>query len=360
MSEEIKDIAEEVIVEETKEVVVEETTIEAPLTEARTISAIKASLLEMNKDELDAIFEAAEKAKAKKAEGVHDGDDEEDEEGDDEEGDVKEDQKEPKGKKLGKKKVKADDGSEGDVVEKEKGFKEDIDALAKGEDSLSEGFKAKAATIFEAALHSKVATKTAELEERYASDLTEEVAAIKEDLVDKVDGYLNYVVENWMTDNEVAIEHGLKSEITESFINSLGKVFKEHYINVPEDKGELIDQLSEDAKDAKAQLNTATEANIELSEKVKAFERKEVIAEACEGLAATEAAKLTELSEAIDASDLEEYKAKVATIKESYLNKDDTEVKSSNDIDAITEDKEDTQVLSGNMSAYMNAIIKTK
>lgn len=348
-------VTEDVIVEETNDVVVEETTIKAPLTASRTISAINASLQEMSKDELDAIFEASEKSKKEKFNFDKDDDDEE---GEEDEGDVKENQKEPKGKKLSKKKVDADDGSEGDVVEKQKGFKEDIDALAKGEDSLSEGFKEKAATIFEAALQSKVATTIVELEERYASDLTEEVEAIKEDLVDKVDGYLAYVVENWMKENEVAIEHSLKSEITESFITSLGVVFKEHNINVPADKGDLIDQLSEDNKDAKAQLNAAQEANMELSEKVNAFERKEILAEACEGLAATEAAKLTELSEAVEASNNEEFASKVATIKESYLNKDDTEVTSVDNIDAITEDKHEevAPTLTANMSAYVNAL----
>jgi hypothetical protein len=136
MSEEIKDIAEEVIVEETN------TEVEAPLTEARTISAINASLQEMNKDELDAIFEAAEKAKAKAK--VESEDDEEDDEGDEEEGEVENEKKEAKSKKESKKDK----------------FKEDVDALVKGEESLSEGFKEKAATIFEAALHTKVATKT--------------------------------------------------------------------------------------------------------------------------------------------------------------------------------------------------------
>ena len=360
-SKEIKDdkvIAEDVIVEETNEVVAEDVTtsedsaIEAPLTASRTISAITASLQEMSKEDLDAIFEAAKKAEAKA-----DVDSDEDEEGDEEEGEVKEGQKEPKGGKLSKKKVKADDGSEGEVVEKD--FKEDIDALANGEDSLSEGFKDKAATIFEAALQSKVAAKTVELEEQYASDLSEEVAAIKEDLVDKVDGYLNYVVENWMKENEVAIEHSLKSEITESFITSLGKVFEDHHINVPEDKGDLIDQLSEEAKDAKDQLNAAQEANMDLSEKVKSFERKEIVAEACEGLAATEAAKIAELTEGLEASDNEEFASKVATIKESYLNKNDTEVKAEDEIDAITEDKE-TSTVEGPMAKYLDALKKTK
>lgn len=335
MSEEIKDIAEEVIVEETN------TEVEAPLTEARTISAINASLQEMNKDELDAIFEAAEKAKAKAK--VESEDDEEDDEGDEEEGEVETEKKE-----SAKKESKKDK------------FKEDVDALVKGEESLSEGFKEKAATIFEAALHTKVATKTVELEERYASDLSEEVNAIKEDLVDKVDGYLNYVVENWVKENEVAIEHGLKSEITESFINAMHGVFTEHYINVPEDKVEIVDALTEEVTDAKDQLNASQEANMELSEKVKAFERNEIVTEACEGLAATEAAKLKELTEAVTAEDNAEFASKVATIKESYLNKDDTEVKAENDIDAITENtKEETQV-TGAMASYLDAIQHAK
>ncbi len=343
MSEEIKDIAEEVIVEETNEVVVEETTIEAPLTEARTISAINASLQEMNKDELDAIFEAAEKAKAKaKVESEHE-DDEDDEEGDDEEGEVENEKK------------------EGKKAKKESKFKEDLDALVSAEDALSEGFKAKAGTIFEAALQSKVATATVELEERYAADLTEEVEAIKSDLVDKVDGYLGYVVENWMKENEVAIEHGLKSEITESFINAMHGVFSEHYINVPEDKVEIIDALTEEASDAKDQLNAATANNVELSEKVKAFERANVIAEACEGLAATEAAKLKELTESIDAADLEEYATKVTTIKESYLKKDDTQ-EVATEIDAITEEnqEETAKNVTSEMASYLQAISNFK
>jgi len=337
-NEEIKDITEEVIVEETN------TEVEAPLTEARTISAINASLQEMNKDELDAIFEAAEKAKAKaKVESEYEDEDEdEDEEGDDEEGEVETEKKESKKK-----------------VQKEETFKEDLDALVKDEADLSEGFKAKAGTIFEAALQNKVATATVQLEERYASDLTEEVTAIKEDLVDKVDGYLNYVVENWMTDNEVAIEHGLKSEITESFINAMHGVFSEHYINVPEDKVEIVDALTEEVSDAKDQLNTATAANVELSEKVKSFEMAAIVTEASEGLAATEAAKLKELTESIDAADLEEFASKVATIKESYLTKDDKEVVAE-EIDAITEDtKDDTQVTS-DMASYLDAMSKLK
>ena len=360
------------IVEDVAEVIVEDTEVEAtvetpeaPLTEARTVSAIQASMTGMSKEGLDAIFEAAKKAEAKAK--VEDDEEEEDDEGDEDEGDVEEgkakkeqvdDEGDLEGKsKAKKKKVKADDGSEGDTVESKKKFKEDVEALIKDEDTLSEGFKAKAETIFEAALQSKIISETAKLEERYASDLAGEVEAIKEDLVDKVDGYLTYVVENWMKDNEVAIEHSLKSEITESFIDSLGQLFSEHHINVPQDKGDILDALSEEAKDAKAQLNDATANAMELAEQVKTYQRKEIVAEACEGLAATEAAKVKELAEAVEADDNESFASKVATIKESYLKKD-TAVEATPEVDAITEDTQEQDV-SDNMKKYLSAIQRT-
>jgi hypothetical protein len=382
----MSDIKDEVVDETVDEVIVEDTQVEAeeldipeaPLTAARTVSAIQASLTEMSKEGLDEIFEAAEKAKAKAK--VEDDEEEEDDEGDEDEGEVEntkaskkegkakkeskkaktevvdDDEKDTEGKAPAKKKkVKSDDGTEGDTVEsKGKGkFKEDVEALVKDEDTLSEGFKDKAATIFEAALTSKVNAETAKLEERYASDLAGEVEAIKEDLVDKVDGYLTYVVENWMTDNEVAIEHSLKSEITESFIESLGTLFAEHHINVPTDAGDILDSLSEEAKDAKAQLNDATARAMELSEKVKTFERKEIVSEACKGLAATETAKLSELVEGIEADSNEDFAKKVATIKESYLNKD--AAVDAKDVDAITEDTQD-QDISDQMKSYLSAL----
>ena len=372
LQDDIDNTVDEVIVEDTQA----DEIASAPLTAARTVSAIQASLAEMSKEGLDAIFEAAEKAKAKAK--VEDDEEEEDDEGDEDEGDVEEAKtskkevvepgSEPKGvakdkeakkdsnSKTSKKKVKADDGSEGDVHED--AFKEDIDALVKDEDTLSEGFKEKASTIFEAALASKVNAETVKLEERYASDLAGEVEAIKEDLVDKVDGYLTYVVENWMTDNEVAIEHSLKSEITESFIQSLGQLFSEHHINVPDDAGDILDSLSEEAKDAKSQLNDATAHAMDLAEQVKAFERKEIVSEACKGLAATEVAKLTDLVEAIDADSNEDFAKKVATIKESYLSKD-AKVEAPAQVDAITEDTKEPQVVNAQMQQYLSALSRT-
>ena len=361
LQDDIDNTVDEVIVEDTQA----DEIASAPLTAARTVSAIQASLAEMSKEGLDAIFEAAEKAKAKAK--VEDDEEEEDDEGDEDEGEVDEsDAKEIKGGKTDakdnkatptkKKKVKADDGSEGDVMEDV--FAEDLNALVKDEDTLSEGFKEKASTIFEAALASKVNAETVKLEERYASDLAGEVEAIKEDLVDKVDGYLTYVVENWMTDNEVAIEHSLKSEITESFIQSLGTLFAEHHINVPADAGDILDTLSEEAADAKSQLNDATARAMDLAEQVKAFERKEIVSEACKGLAATEVAKLTDLVEAIDADSNEDFAKKVATIKESYLSKE-TQVEAPAQVDAITEDTQEPQVVNAQMQKYLSALSRT-
>lgn len=361
------------IVEDVAEVIVEDTQVEAaveipeaPLTEARTVSAIQASMTGMSKEGLDAIFEAAKKAEAKAK--VEDDEEEEDDMGDEDEGDVEEgkkskkeavdDEKDLEGKVKKKKMSKLDDpNAEVEVTAEKKKFKEDVEALIKDEDTLSEGFKAKAETIFEAALQSKIISETAKLEERYASDLAGEVEAIKEDLVDKVDGYLTYVVENWMKDNEVAIEHSLKSEITESFIDSLGQLFSEHHINVPQDKGDILDALSEEAKDAKAQLNDATANAMELAEQVKAYQRKDIVAEACEGLAATEAAKVKELVEGVEADDNDSFASKVATIKESYLNKDTT-VTATPEVDAITEDTQEQDV-SDNMQRYLSAIERT-
>jgi fibronectin type 3 domain-containing protein len=136
-------------------------------------------------------------------------------------------------------------------------------------------------------------------------------------------------------------------------------LFAEHHINVPEDAGDVLDSLSEEAKDAKAQLNDATERNIELAEKVKSYQRQDIISEACKGLAATETAKLTELAEAVEADDNEQFTAKVATIKESYLNKDAT-VEATPEVDAITEATQETQDVSANMQRYLSAIERTK
>jgi len=198
-------------------------------------------------------------------------------------------------------------------------FKADMDALVAADDTLSEGFQEKAATIFEAAVKSKISEEIDRLEGEYAQSLEEETASIKAELVEKVDGYLNYVVENWMEENRVAVENGLRTEIAESFMNSLRGIFVEHYIDVPESKVDMVDDLAEQVQELEEQLTKATEDNIRLNESVADYRRAEILAEASRDLAVTEAEKLKALTEDVDFEDADTFVKKVATLKESYF-----------------------------------------
>ena len=168
-------------------------------------------------------------------------------------------------------------------------YKEDLDVLVAEEATLSDGFRDKASVIFESALKSKVGAEIERLESEYAQNLEEEVASVKTDLVEKVDAYLNYVVEGWMQENEVAVEAGLRTEIAESFMTSLQSVFKEHYISVPEGKEDLVDELSAQVSELEEQLNKTTDENVELFQSVQESQRADVVRKYTSDLAATEA-----------------------------------------------------------------------
>jgi hypothetical protein len=198
-------------------------------------------------------------------------------------------------------------------------FKDDLDALVASDETLAEGFQEKAATIFEAAVKSKISEEIDRLEGEYTQSLEEETASIKAELVEKVDGYLNYVVENWMEENRVAVENGLRTEIAESFMNSLRGIFVEHYIDVPESKVDMVDDLAEQVQELEEQLTKATEDNIRLNESVADYRRAEILAEASRDLAVTEAEKLKALTEDVDFEDTDTFAKKVATLKESYF-----------------------------------------
>jgi len=198
-------------------------------------------------------------------------------------------------------------------------FKEDLDALVDSEATLSESFREKASVIFEAAFSTKVAEEVERLEEQYEEKLSEETTQIKDDLVEKVDGYLNYVVEQWMEDNRLAVENGLRTEIAEDFMSALKSVFTEHYIQVPEAKVDMVDALAEQVDELQEQLGKVTEDNISLSESVKTLKREAVIAEASEGLTVSQAEKLAQLAENVEFDSDESFAKKVATIKESYF-----------------------------------------
>jgi len=236
-------------------------------------------------------------------------------------------------------------------------FSDDLEALISEEATLSEGFKGKAAIIFEAAIKSKLTEEIERLEENYAVSLQEEVDSFKADMVEKVDGYLNYVVENWMKENEVAIHNGLRSEIAEEFMDKLQALFVESYIAVPDSKVDLVDDLAEQNEALEASLNEQTEAMIAMKEELESYKRYEVIREAARGLAETEVEKLVKLSEDLDFGSEEEFAAKVKTIKEAYFKK--ATKTSPSLVESVDETESEEVQLSGNMAAYINALRKT-
>jgi hypothetical protein len=236
-------------------------------------------------------------------------------------------------------------------------FSDDLEALISEEATLSEGFKGKAAIIFEAAIKSKLTEEIERLYEQYETQLQEEVDSFKADMVEKVDGYLNYVVENWMKENEVAIHNGLRSEIAEEFMDKLQALFVESYIAVPDSKVDLVDDLSEQNEALEASLNEQTEAMIAMKEELEGYKRYEVIREAARGLAETEVEKLVKLSEDLDFGSEEEFAAKVKTIKEAYFKK--ATKTSPSLVESVDETESEEVQLSGNMAAYINALRKT-
>ena len=237
-------------------------------------------------------------------------------------------------------------------------YSEDLESLVAEEATLSDGFQAKAGIIFEAALKSKVSAEIDRLESEYVANLEEEVTEIKSELVEKVDSYLNYVVSNWMTDNEVAVTTGLRTEIAEDFMSSLQSVFKEHYIEVPEGKVDMVDELAEQVAELEESLNKSTEENIKLTESVSGMERAEVVRNASSGLALTEAEKLASLVEDIDFDDAESFEMKVNVVKESYFKSEAQE--SVDEAQKLVGTDEVTADLSESMARYTSAISKYK
>lgn len=232
----------------------------------------------------------------------------------------------------------------------EANFEEDLNALVAEEATLSDEFKGKAATIFEAAIKSKLANEIDRLEEKYNEELAEEVATTKADLVEKVDSYLNYVVEQWMEDNKVAVQAGLRTEIAEKFMGSLKNLFVESYIDVPESKVDLVDELAAEVDELEEQLNSSTGKLIEMTEELESFKRDAVIREASKDLAETQVEKLKSLVADIDFN--ENFAEKVATVKESYF-------KNPAQAEIVTEEDDTFEVETSDiMGQYLNAIKK--
>ena len=278
-----------------------------------------------------------------------------------EEEDEDEDEDEEDMDEATKKEASHKDDEEEDEDDEEKSesydMSDDIDALVGGED-LSEEFKSKAKVVFEAALSAKVSEIKEELESQKRDEIVEASNEIKEDLTNKVDSFLGYVAEEWVKDNELAIERGLKSELTENFIQGLKALFEDHYVEVPDDKLDVVDELASKIEDVEAKLNEEVSKNIDLTSERDELVRNKVVSEVSSDLTTSEVEKLTKLIEDLDADD--EFESNVKTIKESYFSGEksklqlDEEVVSDSDENTSTDDI----IVDPSMAAYSAAIGK--
>ena len=229
-------------------------------------------------------------------------------------------------------------------------FSADLGALVESEATLSEGFKDKAAVIFEAAIKSKISEEVDRIESELQEEFAEEVQTAREEMIEQVDGYMNYVVEKFMEENKLAIENGIRTEIAEDFMSKLKDLFTESYIEVPESKVDLVDELSEQVTDLESRLNEATETAIEQNQVMEQLMRDAIIREHSRDLAETQVEKLKSLAEDLDFEDPEAFASKVETIKESYFTKKKVTV-----VEESMDEAEETEV-SDTMSRYISAL----
>ena len=236
--------------------------------------------------------------------------------------------------------------------------KEDVSALISGED-LSEEFKIKAATIFEAAVKSKIRSEVERMEESYAVQLEEATEVVKEELSEKVDGYLSYVVEEWMRENEIAVERGLKGEIAEDFISGLKQLFEDHYIDVPDEKYDILEAQSEKISELEEKLNSSIQENVERKKVVESLTRDAVMHEMSEELTVTEMEKFKSLTEELEFVSEESFRQKLDTLKEGYFPKtggEETFAIVDGDSEEPAQDIDTTDTI----KSYLSAISRTK
>lgn len=237
-------------------------------------------------------------------------------------------------------------------------MKEDVDAMLSGE-NLSEEFKEKATIIFEAAVEARVEEIAAQLEEKYTQEFEETLEVVKEDFAEKLDSYLDYVVENWMEENKLAIEKGLRSEIVEDFIGALRNVFVEHYIDIPEDKVDIVEQLVGKVEDLEEQVNEQILKNIDLKKSISEHQKVEVIHSVCEGLTLSQVEKIKSLAKNIEFVSEEDFAYKLAAIKESYYPSGVVQASAESLNDAVEIDEDyTTKVVDPLIESYVNKISK--
>ena len=247
--------------------------------------------------------------------------------------------------------------SEEETSETKYDFTQDVDALVSGEE-LSEEFRVKAATIFEAAVTSRVNEETKALQEAFEESLTEEVEKIKTDLAEKVDDYVSYATKQWIEDNALAVEHGIKNEMAESFFNGLKDLYTEHNFTVPEEKFNLLDGMTGELDEMETKLNEQIDTNIALQKRIGEYTRMEIVNDAATGLSETQKEKLASLAEGVEFENEEDFRNKIETIKESYFTRK---------AEVAEEAKEPTEeasqplvesTVSGTMGKYVDALAR--
>ncbi len=236
---------------------------------------------------------------------------------------------------------------------------EDVAALVNGEE-LSEEFKTKAATIFEAAVVTRVKAEVSKLEEEFESKLAEQVESFKEGLVEKVDGYLNYMVEQWIADNELALESGIKSEIMEDFIEKIKVAFQESYIEIPEERFDVLADMEEKLQSLESKLDETVAKNVELTKAINESARQATIDAYVKDMADTEVEKFKSLAEELAYDDAESFKAKLQTIRENYFTKKATSEVKSVVTDSAVEELKEEKVVDPSVKAYLAAFNSIK
>ena len=318
-----EEVDEEEVAEEAEEV---EEAVSVPKTKAGMIKALYNQLNGMKKSDLSDSFSKIMGSTLKE----------------EEEADEDEEEKPMESKKLKKEDLEID-------------VKEDIDAILSGEE-LSEEFKTKASTIFEAAVSAKVISAVNERIEAFEEDYNKELNEAKEEhrvaVTEKVDSYLNYVVEEWLKENELAVEKGIRSELVEDFMTGLKNLFQEHYIDIPEEKVDLVDDLFEKVEELEKQLDETVNHNVEIKKELSQYQKEETLREVSEDLADTEKEKLEKLSEGVDYEDSEQYKEKLSVIKENYFPKTTEIAQSLTEEVENTETDEEVEKVDPNMDYY--------
>ena len=236
---------------------------------------------------------------------------------------------------------------------------DDVKALVSTDADLSEEFKEKAATIFETAVKTRIQEQVKVLESQYEEKLSKETETVKEAMVEKVDSYLNYVVEEWMKENELAVERGIRTEIAEDFITGLKGLFKEHYIDVPEEKYNVLDDLTSQVKELESKLNEQIEKNVVLAKGTNDLQREKLVVSVSEDLADTEKEKFVSMAENVEFDSAEKFAEKLETIKESYFPKTKIDEATSHDeVDSVAANIPADAGTSDAMAAYTAAISK--